>query len=45
MSRRRKKKATIDKLSAKKLAIVALVLQILNNAFAIIEKMVNALKD
>lgn len=45
MSRRRKKKATIDKLSAKKLAIVALVLQILNHAFAIIEKMVNALKD
>ena len=45
MSKRRRKKTTIDKLSAKKLAIVALILQILNTAFEIIEKMVNALKD
>ena len=45
MSRRRKKKAIIDKLPTKKLAIIALILQILNHAFAIIEKVVNALKD
>ena len=45
MSRSRRKKTTIDKLSAKKLAIVALILQILDHAFSILEKMVNALQD